>query len=89
MTEDRDALTHELFKIVRGKRRKALLPKVLRNLKDKDLRDLCSDEIAGWSNKRCRMLINQGRDLRSDESSGGESTDEEEIKKKRESIKGV
>jgi len=87
VTDDRDALTHEIFKIIKGKRRKALLPKVLRQVKDKDLRDLCSDEISGWSNKRCRMLINCGRDLASDESSGGESTDEEEINRKRDDIK--
>ena len=34
------------------------------------------------------MLINCGRDLASDESSGGESTDEEEINRKRDDIKG-
>merc|ERR1712151_951259 len=49
---DRDDLMDELFRIIRGKRRKALLPKILRNLREDDLHELCDKELNGWSSKR-------------------------------------
>lgn len=85
---NRDDLTSELFTIIQGKRRKALLPKILRNLREKDLLELCENELSGWSNKRCRTLIQQGRDLRSDESSGEDAESDDEIwQKERKQIK--
>merc|ERR1712110_1360660 len=74
---DRDDLMKELFSIIRGKRRKALLPKILRNLRESDLHEMCDKELTGWSTKRCRTLIQSGRDLGSDESSGDDDSDDE------------
>jgi len=85
---NRDDLTSELFTIIRGKRRKALLPKILRNLRERDLLEVCEKEVSGWSNKRCRTLIQQGRDLRSDESSGDDADSDDEVwQKERKKIK--
>jgi len=66
---DRDDLMDELFRVIRGKRRKALLPKILRNLREDDLHELCDKELTGWSTKRCRNLIQTGRDLGDEKSS--------------------
>merc|ERR1712066_611445 len=85
---DRDDLMDELFRIIRGKRRKALLPKILRNLREDDLHELCDKELNGWSSKRCKTLIQTGRDLGSGESSGDEDeSDDETWEKERKKIK--
>jgi cyclophilin family peptidyl-prolyl cis-trans isomerase len=85
---DRDDLMDELFRVIRGKRRKALLPKILRNLREDDLHELCDKELTGWSTKRCRNLIQTGRDLGEGESSGEEDeSDDETWEKERKKIK--
>lgn len=85
---DRDDLMDELFRVIRGKRRKALLPKILRNLREDDLHELCDKELTGWSTKRCRTLIQTGRDLGDGESSGDDDeSDDETWEKERKKIK--
>jgi len=85
---DRDDLMDELFRVIRGKRRKALLPKILRNLREDDLHELCDKELTGWSTKRCRNLIQTGRDLGDGESSGeDDESDDETWEKERKKIK--
>merc|ERR1711893_156098 len=78
LAEDRERLVEEVFKVIKGKRRKSLMPKVLRSIREKDLVELCADELSGWSSKRCQKYI-AGEELKSDESSDDESSDEEEL----------
>merc|ERR1712173_85083 len=75
LAEDRERLVE---KVVKGKRRKSLMPKVLRSIREKDLIELCGDELSGWSSKRCQKYI-AGEEIKSDESSDDESSDEEEL----------
>lgn len=73
LKEDREKFNKQIFKIIRGRRRRHLMPKVLRNIPDKELKQTCLTELARWSNKRCRILMRTGKLL--------ESEDEEAITK--------
>jgi len=67
LREDRELFNKQIFKIIRGKRRKHLMPKVLRNINDKELKQTCLTELARWSNKRLRILMRTGKLLESED----------------------
>merc|ERR1739848_614738 len=73
LKEDRELFNKQIFRIIRGRRRRHLMPKVLRDINDKELKQTCLTELARWSNKRCRILMRTGKLL--------ESEDEEAITK--------
>merc|ERR1712226_961067 len=66
---DRELFNKQIFKIIRGRRRRHLLPKILRDMPDKELKLNCLTELATWSNKRLRVLMRTG-DLMSAEAKG-------------------
>lgn len=67
LREDRELFNKQIFKIIRGRRRQHLMPKVLRNINDKELKQTCLTELARWSNKRLRILMRTGKLLESED----------------------
>lgn len=57
---DREIFNKQVFRIIRGRRRRHLLPKILRDMNEKDLKQACLEELATWSNKRLRVLMRTG-----------------------------
>ena len=64
---DRELFNKQIFKIIKGRRRRHLLPKILRDMPDKDLKLNCLTELATWSNKRIRVLMRTGELMSSDQ----------------------
>jgi len=67
LRENRELFNKQIFKIIRGRRRQHLMPKVLRNINDKELKQTCLTELARWSNKRLRILMRTGKLLESED----------------------
>ena len=57
---DRELFNKQIFKIIKGRRRKHLLPQILRPMPDKELKLACLTELSQWSNKRIRVLMQTG-----------------------------
>lgn len=61
--EDRETFFEEMFGVIQGRRRRAMLPKVLRKMRDKELKQMCINDFKSWSNKRCKTVMQTGVDI--------------------------
>ena len=79
--KDRAEMIHEMFRTLRGRKLKAMLPEVVRDMSLKSVRDLCLTELEVMSKKRIRRLLAGDENDAISSSGTEESSDKEDTKK--------
>ena len=72
---DREEMINQVFKVIKGRKLKAMLTSGLRNLDTKELKSLCLTQLEGMSKRRIKYIL-AGREM--DESSATDDSEEED-----------
>ena len=72
---DREEMINQVFKVIKGRKLRAMLTSGLRDLDTKELKSLCLTQLEGMSKRRIKYIL-AGREM--DESSATDDSEEED-----------